>query len=198
MRITPRSSPRSASCSRATARSSKGTDAVADDLGGLVALAGDHHHVAAGRAPSIAMPMAVRRSISSQRFVVRTQPFFTAAMMADGSSDLGLSDVTITTIGEPAGDLAHAGPLGPVPVATAPEHHDETCPAVQLPGRLEDLLEAVGGVGVVDDHQERLAGVDELEPPGRGRHRRQRAGHGVRVVAEGEAHLGRGDGVRPR
>ena len=36
----------------------------------------------------------------------------------------------------------------------------------ELAGRVEQLLEAVGRVGVVDDDRERLAGVDDLEPAG--------------------------------
>ena len=42
-----------------------------------------------------------------------------------------------------------------------------TRPVGQLPRRLEQLAQAVGGVGVVDDDQERLAVVDALEAAGR-------------------------------
>ena len=56
------------------------------------------------------------------------------------------------------------GPLAPVPVAAAAEHHDEP-PAGERAQRRERALERVGRVGVVAEHGARHVG-DPLHPAG--------------------------------
>ena len=46
-------------------------------------------------------------------------------MIASGSSERGLSEVTIDTVGEPRRDLAHLRALAAVAVAAAAEHRDQ-------------------------------------------------------------------------
>ena len=95
-------------------------------------------------------------------------------------------------VGQPPGDLAHQRPLGPVAVAAAAEDHDHPA-AGDRPGRPEQVVEGVGGVGVVDQHGERLAGVDPLEAAG---HPVQglEPGHGGAQVDAGG--VGRGQGAQ--
>ena len=71
--------------------------------------------------------------------------------------------VTIATVGEPRGDRAHQRPLAAVAVAAAAEHADARRPRVSGARRAQHVLERVGRVRVVDEHRERLAGVDRLE-----------------------------------
>ena len=122
------------------------------------------------RRPRKARAMAVRRSGSTSRRVGAPAgtPDSTAAMMAAGSSLRGLSEVTTATSARAGRGGAHGRPLGGVAVAAAAEHHEH--PACGgLAGRRQGLGQAVGRVGVVDDHGEGLAGVDRLEAAG---HRR--------------------------
>jgi hypothetical protein len=58
--------------------------------------------------------------------------------------------------------LPHQGTLLLVPV-TAGTEHDEEAPVGQLARRAEGLHQTVGGVGVVHEDGEVLAGVDGLE-----------------------------------
>ena len=97
-------------------------------------------------------------------------------------------------IGEGRRGGAHGGPLGGVAVAAAAEHHEDA-PSGGLPSCRQGLRQAVGRVGVVDDHGEALAGVDRLEPAGHHRGGRQPGGHGGVVDAEGAGRGGGGDGV---
>ena len=107
-----------------------------------------------------------------------SNPCFTASMMAAVSSWRELSAVS-TTSRPPGGDLAHGRALGGVAVATAAEHHHDPAPlarralADEVVGGGEELVEAVGRVGVVDHHGEGLAGVDAARsgraPPAGGR-----------------------------
>ena len=46
-------------------------------------------------------------------------------MIASGSSERGLSEVTIVAVGEPRGDLAHERALAAVAVAAAAEDADQ-------------------------------------------------------------------------
>ena len=54
----------------------------------------------------------------------------------------------------------------------------------EVVGGGEELLEAVGRVGVVDDDRERLAGVDQLEAAGHDQAAREPVGDGGVVDAE--------------
>ena len=83
-------------------------------------------------------------------------------MIASGSSERGLSEVTIAR-SEPLGaGPAHLRPLVAVAVAAGAEDRDH--PALGQPaGGAEDVVERVGRVGVVDEDGEVLALVDRLE-----------------------------------
>ena len=88
-----------------------------------------------------------------------------------------------------------------VAVAAAAEHHDAPGrPAASSRAAPSALLEGAGLVGVVDEHGERLALVDRLEPPGHRRRagagpaaivgrRRCRAAPAAVAAAEGVAHV---------
>ena len=53
-------------------------------------------------------------------------------MIASGSSERGLSEVTTHDVGEPRRDLAHQRTLLAVTVPAAAEDRDQPCPAVSL------------------------------------------------------------------
>ena len=76
----------------------------------------------------------------------------TASMMAAGSSLRGLSEVTTTTSAPRGRDLPHERALGAVAVAAAAEDHDHPARRRPLAGRGQQPGQAVGRVGVVDDH----------------------------------------------
>ena len=86
-------------------------------------------------------------------------------MIASGSSDLGLSDVTIAMSACSAATLPHQRPLPAIAIASRTEDDDD--PTVPEPAsRFQDGLQRVRRVRVVDDDGERLPGVDRLEAPG--------------------------------
>ena len=91
-------------------------------------------------------------------------------MMAAGSSQRGLSEVTMATSASSAAVAPIAGRLVAYAVTAATEHDEDTVVADGLAGGGEHLGQAVGRVGVVDDDRERLAGVDRFEAA---RHRRR-------------------------
>src|SRR5574341_458779 len=73
---------------------------------------------------------------------------------------------------------AHLRPLGPVPVAAAPEDGDH--PGLRhFPHGLQQPGEGVFGVGVVNHHAKGLAFVHLLHPAGNGRHGADPPGDGV-------------------
>ena len=95
---------------------------VAVDLIVLVPLAGDEHHVAGrGRVASAAAIAAPRSWITRARRAARCR----AAIAADdraGSSERGLSSVTMIWSASCVGDRAHHRPLARIAVAAAAEH----------------------------------------------------------------------------
>ena len=117
------------------------------------------------RRASKASAIAARRSGSDSTPAPSPVPARTSAMIASGSSERGLSEVTIAR-SEPLGaGPAHLRPLVAVAVAAGAEDRDH--PALgQPPGGAEDVVERVGRVGVVDEHGEVLALVDRLEAAG--------------------------------
>ena len=150
-----------------------------------------------GRAAATAAPMAARRSRTAS--TERPGGHARQDVVDDGLRLLGARVVggDDRAVGEPGGDLAHDRALGAVAVAAAAED-DREAPVVrrQLARRSQGLVEGVGLVGVVDQDGERLAGVDELEPPRHRRHageaqgdlgRRQAGHHGRGGRAEGVA-----------
>ena len=86
-----------------------------------------------------------------------------SAMIASGSSDRGLSDVTIT---RSARRVAISPISGRLPRSRSPPHPNTTCtrPSVERARGREHVLERVGRVRVVDEHRKPLALVDGLEP----------------------------------
>src|SRR5207302_4688148 len=85
---------------------------------------------------------------------------------------------------EVARDAAHHGPLPPVPIAAAAEDAQDASRR-ELARRPEDALERTRLVRVVDDHRERLAFVDGLEPARHAADRLQAAGD--RAVVDPES-----------
>ena len=87
-----------------------------------------------------------------------------AARIVSGTSERGLSSVTIDHVGQPRRDLAHDRPLAAVAVAAAAEHHDDAAGG-ERPHRSEHVLQRVGLVRIVDiDRRAVGGGADELEP----------------------------------
>ena len=92
-------------------------------------------------------------------------------MIASGSSERGLSDVTIATSASSRCDPPHQRPLAAIAVAAGAEDDDHT-PVAEVARRAQHRRERVGRVRVVDDDRERLPLVDRLEAPGDARHGR--------------------------
>ncbi len=116
--------------------------------------------------------MARRRSAmdSWRPAAVAGMPVSISARMASGRSLRGLSEVTHARSASRAAIAAHDRALAAVAVAAAAEHHAEARAGLeQLARGGEHVLERVRGVGVVDHHQERLAGLHALEAPRDGR-----------------------------
>ena len=78
-----------------------------------------------------------------------------------GSRVVGRDDRAVSEL---AGDSPHKRSLLAVAVAAGPED-DREAPTQLACGR-QHVLQRVGGVGVVDNHRERLTGVDRLEAAG--------------------------------
>ena len=123
----------------------------------LVALAGDHHHVArlgAGdRQRDRLAPVRPRA-----RRPARRRPRI-SAMIASGSSERGLSEVTITR----SASRAAISPIsGRLPRSRSPPQPNTTCsrPLGQLPRGGSTFSSESGRVRVVDEHREVLALVD--------------------------------------
>ncbi len=115
-------------------------------------------------------------------------------MIASGSSERGLSEVTIGEVGELGADRAHQRPLRPVAVAAAAEDAEQ--PALGEPARgAEHVLERIGGVGVVDEDREGLALVHGLEPPGNARGAGERRGRFLEADPERGRRRDRGERV---
>ena len=115
------------------------------------------------RRPAIASPIAARRSARA-RHPARL-PARISSMIASGSSERGLSEVTIT---RSASRLAISPISGRLPRSRSPPQPNTTWrrPSVRSRGGSEHVLERVGRVGVVDQHREVLALVDRLEAAG--------------------------------
>ena len=156
----------------------EGVHRAGDLLAGLVALAGDHDGVAgAARARRPARsprggrrPRAARRA---RRPGTASAPASTSARIAAGSSLRGLSSVTTSTS---ASRAAISPMIGRLPGSRSPPAPSTTTSRPVVSGRsaVQRGGHGVGLVGVVDDGEEVLAGVDLLQPPGhaaRGTHR---------------------------
>ena len=101
-----------------------------------------------------------------------------SAMIASGSSERGLSEVTTARSESSAPTRPICGRLSRSRSPPAPKT-EISLPCGQPPRRAQHVLQRVRGVGVVDEHRERLALVDRLEaprdPPGAGQRPRPRS-----------------------
>src|SRR3954447_25753918 len=155
----------------------------------LVALARDDEHVAG--------PGHVDRLLDRRAAVgLHLDP---AAASLEDLPDDGLRGIVAGVVGGDdrdvgalAGDRAHERALGAVAVAAGAEDHDEAV-LRQRTGGAQDVVEGVGGVGVVDEDRERLALVHGLEAAGD--FGGVREGVGDRVVVDAQR-ADRGDGAQ--
>ena len=150
--------PRSAA--RATSASENGSVRSPDDLAGFMTLAGDHQRVARRRASRS------RRGSPRARSPISRAPGAAARMaarIAAGSSERGLSSVTIDDVGAARRDRAHHRPLAGVAVAAAAEDDDEPA-ATKGRKRRERLFQRVGLVRVIDEDRRAVLLADPLEP----------------------------------
>src|SRR3954470_24980226 len=128
----------------------------------LVALARDHEHVAG--------PGHVDRHLDGRAAVGLDLDPCVAALEDRGDDRRGVLVARVVRrddrdVGPLARDRAHERALGAVTVAAGAEDHDEAV-LRQRTGGAQDVVEGVGGVGVVDEDRERLALVDGLEAAG--------------------------------
>ena len=84
-------------------------------------------------------------------------------MIASGSSERGLSEVTITTSASRAAISPISGRLPRSRSPPAPNTHEHAAASVELARGAQHVLQRVGRVRVVDEHGEVLALVDRLE-----------------------------------
>ena len=104
-----------------------------------------------------------------------------SAMIASGSSERGLSEVTTARSASRAAISPICGRLSRSRSPPQPKTQISRRPAGELAGRDEHVLERVGRVRVVDEDRERLALVDRLEPPRHPLGLGQRRGRGLRA-----------------
>ena len=127
-----------------------------------------------GPASASASAIAARRSGST---VTRAGSFEARDDLAEDRQRILRTRVVarhVDAVGAGLGRGAHQGPLRPVAIAAGPEHADHA--AARGGARAaQHRLDAGRGVRVVDDHGERLVGIDGLEAAGR-----RRDGRGAR------------------
>ena len=111
--------------------------------------------VSPGSARPSASAIAARRSTSTSTLgAALARPAATSATIAAGSSERGLSEVTIGEVGELAAGPAHHRALVAVAVAAGAEDRDQPARG-QPPRGAQHVLDRVGRVGVVDEDGER-------------------------------------------
>ena len=126
----------------------------------------------AAASPS-ASAIAARRSASTDDARRSSIPARICSMIASGSSERGLSEVTTARSESSAAGAPHQGPLVAVAVAAAAEDRDQ--PSLgEPPGGAQHVLERVGRVRVVDEHA-RSAGPRRSARSGPGPARRRPA-----------------------
>ena len=143
---------------------------VADDLVVLVAFAGQEDG-GSFRGGEDGGPdgFAAVRDEEGLRHAVPVQPG--ADVADDGFRVLGPAVVGSDhePVGQAGGDLRHLGTLGLVPVPAAAEQADELPFRRDVAEGGEDVLQRVGGMGIVDDDREVPRSADVLQPSGGGR-----------------------------
>ena len=147
----------------------------------LVALAGDHDHVA-GRARARPRRAIARAAVDRSTVAgAGPAPATISATIASGSSERGLSEVTTTTSASRAAISPISGRLPRSRSPPAPNTHDHARPRrSQLARGAQHVLQRVRRVGVVDEHGEVLPLVDRLEAAG---HAARRAGSASAIIA---------------
>ena len=143
-----------------------------------------------GLAAARAQWMAATRSRITRAAAGSSKPSRISSAIACGSSLRGLSLVIDRQVGALLDGPAHQRPLLAVAVAAGAEDADQP-PAGRLPQRLQAGGQGVGRVGEIDEHPERLAALDPLEPAPHAVDGLQAADHRGQVDAVGQAH-GRG------
>ena len=133
---------------------------VADDLSGLVALAGDQQRIARlqRRDRRRGWPRRGRRSRSRLWRAARM-----AARIVAGFSLRGLSSVTMTLIGVLGRDRAHHRALARRRGRRRRRTHDELALGIR-PQRLQRFRQRVGLVRVIDEDRRAVALADAFEP----------------------------------
>ncbi|MPM36146.1 hypothetical protein SDC9_82741 [bioreactor metagenome] len=86
-------------------------------------------------------------------------------------------------VGQRAGNRAHNGALGAVPVASAAEQADEP-PLGKAPHRCQDVFQRVRGVGIVNEHRIGRGHRDNLHPALHAAGVPQRGGHVAKAQAQ--------------
>src|ERR1043166_7417206 len=135
----------------------------ADDLPGLVTLAGDQQHIArlkrghraADRLTPIADLANVRRAGGAVHDGGADRGGIFAARIVVGNDD---------AIGALGGNGAHQRTLALVAIAAGAEYDNELTFDIG-PQRLDGLLQSVGLVSVVDKHRRAVAITHKIEPP---------------------------------
>src|SRR5579885_859950 len=161
-------------------------------LVGLVPLPRDHHHVA--RARQRQGPFDGPAAVGDALVAPRDRPLLDLPDDGDRVLAAGVVGGEDGEIRQLRPDAPHDGTLGPVPLPAAPEDHDPP-PGGDVRGEPEDLLQAVGRVGVVHDDREVLTLVHRLEPSRDPGDRLQYLPHELRGDPLGEPHREGGEGV---
>ena len=179
------------SAARASSASENGSVVAADDLAGLVTLAGDHERVAVGEH---------RDSSANGR-----APIADLERRRRGGEDLGANGGGVLGarivvghdrhIGEAGRSRAHHRPLARIAVAAAAEHQDEAA-AHEWPQGRERFLERIGLVGVIDEHRRAADLADTLQASRRAAQLLHRMKHRVGFAASRDAEPGRDQRVR--
>lgn len=115
-------------------------------------------------------------------------------MMASGSSVRGIIRCDDDKVGEPRGDLAHDGPLAPVPVSPAAKEYHQP-PGGHSAQGAEDILHRVGGHGVVDVDAVVLTARHPLQPSSGAPASSQRRGAALQRQPQRHAGAQRREGI---
>ncbi len=155
----------------------------AEDLVGLVSLAGDDHHIA--RPGERQRERDRGTAVGFDEDVVATLPGHALDDLGDDRLRVFAARIVggrYRQVGEVGGDRAHERPLAAVAVAAAAEHAQQPAGG-HRPHGAQDARQRIGCVRVVDEHGERLPAADGFEPAGHDRpprraprRRRRRAG----------------------